>query len=333
MQIVGRPFWFLALSAILPLACGPTSVSTTGGDSGAVSTPDSAGSVDTGVPSPAADGTAPSQGGGDDAPADAATADELPQGDAPSAALAPDGSVGCKTAGTELCDGFESGRIDPKIWGMTATAGTSLTVDTLHAHSGMYALHVKVVPGQSNTAQIAEAVTFPVGNNAFYTRAFFYFSPDLPFDMMGGFHMALLLATGNNTLGYVEAGLASAGNKQYLGYSEYYGAGPDVHAHGPTFTEFGPRSTLQVVPMKWICLELMQRGDLAANPPVTSRRVWVDGKELPEQVSNYTMRPPPAFSHMSIGALQYHPTPILSDIWIDDVRVSSAPIGCDTLSQ
>jgi len=47
----------------------------------------------------------------------------------------------------------------------------------------------------------------------------------------------------------VEAGLASAGNKQYLGYSEYYGAGPNSHNHGPTFTEFGPRSDLQVTPL------------------------------------------------------------------------------------
>ena len=47
-----------------------------------------------------------------------------------------------------------------------------------------------------------------------------------PADMMGGYHMAYLLATGNNSLGFVEAGLGSAGNKQYLGYSEYFGAGP-----------------------------------------------------------------------------------------------------------
>jgi hypothetical protein len=31
---------------------------------------------------------------------------------------------------------------------------------------------------------------------------------------------------------------------------------------------------------------------------------------------------------MSIGVLQYHPTPILTDVWIDDIRVSSTRIGC-----
>ena len=230
----------------------------------------------------------------------------------------------CTVSGNELCENFESGAIDPKVWGMHATAGASLTVDKEHAHGGTYALHVKLAAGGSNVAQITDAVTFPAKSNTFYTRAFFYFNPDLPADNTGGFHMAYLLATGNNDLGFVEAGLGSAGNKQYLGYSEYYGAGPDVHAHGPTFTEFGPDSTTRVVPQTWICLELMQGGDATT----TMRRVWVDDKELPEQVSNFNARKPPAFSLMSIGVLQYHPSPILTDVWIDDIRVSSAKIGC-----
>lgn len=230
----------------------------------------------------------------------------------------------CTTAGTELCDGFESGAIDPKLWGKHTTTGTALTVDNEHVHGGAFALHVKMPPGGQGTAQITDAVTFPAKDNTFYTRAWFYFSPDLPADNNGGFHMAFLLATGNNDLGFVEAGLGSAGDKQYLGYSEYYGAGPNVHQHGPTFTEFGPRSSIHVATKTWVCLELMQGGDATT----THRRVWVDGKELPEQVNDYKDRKPPKFDLMSIGILQYHPTPLLSDVWIDDIRVSSTRIGC-----
>jgi hypothetical protein len=234
-------------------------------------------------------------------------------------------SAACKTSGTELCDDFESGTIDPKVWTTHTTSGATLTVDAAHVHSGAHALHVKLVAGAQQTAQIADAMTFPAKNNTFYTRAYFYFSPDLPADMMGGYHMAYLLATGNNDLGFVEAGLGSAGNKQVLGYSEYYGDGPDVHAHGPTFTEFGPDSSTKLVPKTWLCLELMQGGDATT----THRRIWVDGTELLEQVSDYSDRKPPQFSLMSIGVLQYHATPLLTDVWIDDVRVSSARIGCD----
>jgi hypothetical protein len=236
------------------------------------------------------------------------------------------GSSSCLTSGKELCDDFESGQIDPEKWSITKpTASASIAVDDTRPHRGKYSLHIKVVPGQSSTAQLADAVTFPATSNTFYTRAFFYFSPDLPADNNGGFHTAYLLATGNNDLGFVEAGLASAGNKNYLGYSEYYGAGPDSHNHGPTFTEFGPRSQLQVVPMTWICMELLQGGDATT----TTRRVWIDGNELTDQKSNYTDRKPPIFSLVSVGVLEYHQTPLLSDVWVDDIRVSAQPIGCD----
>ena len=207
----------------------------------------------------AAAGTGASLDASSDASADASSgAAGADGGDAPSAETP---SATCATSGTELCNGSESGSVDAKVWGTHTTGSASVAVDEEHVHGGTYALHVKLAAGAQQTAQLTDAVTFPAKDNTFYTRAWFYFSPDLPADNMGGFHMAFLLATGNNNLGFVEAGLGSAGDKQYLGYSEYYGAGPDVHAHGPTFTEFGPRSSVRVAPATWICLELMQGGD------------------------------------------------------------------------
>ena len=50
--------------------------------------------------------------------------------------------------------------------------------------------------------------------------------------------------------------------------------------------------------------------------------------ELPEQKNDFSDRKPPAFSAVSIGVLQYHPTPILTDVWFDDVRVSATRVGC-----
>ncbi len=236
------------------------------------------------------------------------------------------GSATCTTSGTELCEDFESGQLDLQKWKVVKpTTSAKVSVDDTRAHGGKYALHIQLAAGSQSTAQIADAVTFPANLNTFYTRAYFYFSPDLPSDDNGGFHMAYLLATGNNDLGFVEAGLGSAGKKNYLGYSEYYGAGPNIHSHGPTFTEFGPRSTLQIVPMKWLCLELLQGGDATT----TTRRIWVEGNELPEQKSNYTERKPPTFDLVSIGVLQYHMTPVLTDVWVDDIRVSKQPIGCN----
>ena len=349
MKPSGQPLWLLACLAISPLGCSNTDAPATPGGAGSAggsgqavggtgaSSGQAADGGTAGNPGmPATDGSLSSLPADGSTPADGAgTAVEgaaSPDGavgnigqDGPSGGSASDASGLCKTKGTELCDGFESGSIDSTLWGMhVPTPGASVMVDTQHVHSGNYALHVKLVPGQANTAEITDAVTFPAKNNTFYTRAFFYFSPDVP---SGAYHLALLLATGNNDLGFVQAGLGVAADKQYVGYSEYYGSGPGNTAHGATFFEYGPDSNTRVVPMTWICLELLQGSDAAMT--TTTRRVWVDGKELPEQVDNFKARKPPTFDLMSIGILQYHPSPLPTDVWIDDVRVSSSgPIGC-----
>ncbi len=256
--------------------------------------------------------------------AESAADTEAPMG--PDDALAFDASdaesgVGalCITAGTELCDDFESGTIEPRVWRINKpSASAGVTVDSEHAHGGKYAAHVKVVPGQQSTAQITEALTFPAKSNAFYTRIFAYFSPDLPSDDNGGFHMGFIIAGGNNDLGHVELALGSSGQKNFLGYSIY---------RGPPFVEFGPRSPLQVASNRWLCLELFESGE---GGTAAIRQVWVDGAELTEQRSTYAGQKPPVFDLVSIGLWQYHPTPILSDMWIDDVRVSSRRIGCSS---
>jgi hypothetical protein len=37
---------------------------------------------------------------------------------------------------------------------------------------------------------------------------------------------------------------------------------------------------------------------------------------------------PPKFDGVTFGIVEYHPIPTLSDMWIDDIRVSSKRIGC-----
>jgi hypothetical protein len=37
---------------------------------------------------------------------------------------------------------------------------------------------------------------------------------------------------------------------------------------------------------------------------------------------------PPAFDKVSVGLWEFHPSPTLTDMWVDDVRVSSQKIGC-----
>jgi hypothetical protein len=238
--------------------------------------------------------------------------------------------VPCVTSGTELCDDFESGEIDPKKWTVKLGGPSpSVTVDGLHVHSGKYAAHAKVSPGQQSTAQLTESVTFPAAADTFYTRIWAFFSPDVSWpNNPPDYHTGFIIAGGNNDLGHVELAVganlspnSSAGAMHYLGYSIY---------RGPPYVEFGPRSPTPVQTMAWTCIELLESGEGGAN---AVRRIWVDGGELPEQQSSFgTSSPqgqkPPQFDLVSIGIWEYHPTPSLSDMWIDDVRVSHQRIGC-----
>ena len=232
---------------------------------------------------------------------------------------------GCITSGTELCEDFESGQLDPKIWKIKLGGPSpSVTVDAMHAHSGKYAAHAHVTPGQQSTAQLTEGVSFPATADTFYTRIWAYFSPDVMWpNNPPDFHMGLIIAGGNNNLGHVELAVganlspsSAAGPMHYLGYSIY---------RGPPYVEFGPRSKTAIVNLAWTCIELLESGQ---GGQAAVRRIWVDGVELPEQYNSYSGQKPPQFDLVSIGIWEYHPTPTLSDMWIDDVRVSSQRVGC-----
>ena len=82
----------------------------------------------------------------------------------------------------------------------------------MHVHGGAHALHVKMVAGGQGTAQLTDAVTFPAMNNTFYTRAYFYISPDPLRRPHGAAFTRRTFARdgGNNDLGFVEAGLGLA---------------------------------------------------------------------------------------------------------------------------
>jgi hypothetical protein len=265
--------------------------------------------------------------GSDDArpAADAGPADAPSATDSASAQADAADAASCVTAGTELCDGFESGKLDGTIW-KTVTNGPSpsIKVDTKHAHTGQYAVHLTVTPGQQSAAQITEAVTFPAASDTFYTRIWAYVSPGVMWpDSPPDFHTGFIIASGNNDLGHVDLAVGAnlspssmAGPMHYLGYSIY---------RGPPYDEFGPRSSTEVANEAWTCIELLESGKGGA---AAVRRIWVDGKELPEQNDTFDGQAPPQFDIVSIGIWEYHPTPSLSDMWIDDVRVSSQRIGC-----
>jgi len=185
-------------------------------------------------------------------------------------------------------------------------------------------VHLKIEAGKQSTAMLTESLTFPAESNSFYARAYMYFTPELPTAPGGDFHMGFILGVGKNDAGDVQAGMGMiGGEKQYLGYSIFF---------GPPKYEFGPWSKAKVEPNKWACIELFEDG---SSPSEEKRQVWLDGTELTDLRSTSANQgapanhKPPAFDGASFGVWEYHPSPLLSDIWLDDIRVSSKPIGCN----
>jgi hypothetical protein len=233
-------------------------------------------------------------------------------------------AASCVTQGSELCDDFEGDALDAR-WTLIKNPGSvAITLDGQHVHGGQRAVHLKLEAGQQSTAMLSETATFPATNNSFYARAYFYFTPDLPTAPGGDFHMGFVLGMGKNDAGDVQAGAGMiGGDRQYLGYSIFF---------GPPKYEFGPWSKARVMPNVWQCVELFEDG---SSPDEEKRQVWLDGFELTDLRSTSanqgapTNHKPPAFASATFGVWEYHPSPLLSDIWIDDVRVSSKPIGCN----
>jgi len=72
-----------------------------------------------------------------------------------------------------------------------------------------------------------------------------------------------------------------------------------------------------------------------SDPKTEIRQVWVDDMELTElktdsakAAGGQSNHLPPKWASVSFGIWEYHPIPVLSDMWIDDIRVSSKKIGC-----
>jgi hypothetical protein len=134
-------------------------------------------------------------------------------------------SAACVTMGTELCEDFETGKLETPRWKINKPTGSaSIAVDSTRVHGGTFALHIKVVPNQQSTAMITEAVTFPGPTNAFYARMFVNFGPEIPTAANADFHTGFLLGVGKNDRGDVQVGLGMiASAKQWLGYSIFFG--------------------------------------------------------------------------------------------------------------
>lgn len=271
----------------------------TGGTGGAI-----AGGGAGGTPSGGGSGGAPSGGAGG-APSDgglggALTATDAGSGDAGSG---PTGGPSQCPNGVIFCDGFEQD-LDPAVWTKREKVGGTVAVDTTHAFRGQKALHVHMA-GAGGPAYVSESKSFPVPNNVFYARMYYWF--DDPIQRGDHFSLAEASGTGGDVA-------------RFGGQSRALGVGSD----GPSSGDWTDNDGMAIPTKQWLCFEVLFKG------ATSEFQVWVDGVERTRLHSGsnrhrgYKM---PQFNKFWVGWWDFNGAEP-QDIWIDEIAIDSKPIGC-----
>ena len=213
------------------------------------------------------------------------------------------GASRCATAGTQLCESFESD-LDATLWTTTSTGDATVTVDAMHAR-GTKALHVKTIAG-SGHAYITERRTFPATGNTLYARMFLWFEDGIT--TQG--HFSLVEGAGTGTAAVARFG----------GQFQEFGVGTD-HGMSGDWTD---HDTVLIPSKQWICVEVEFDG--AAN----AFHVWTDEVHrtaLDSGANRHASFVMPQFTSLWFGWWMYNATEP-QDLWIDEIAVDSKPIGC-----
>jgi len=260
-------------------------------------------------------------------------------------ALTPDDADVCRSA--LFCDDFEAfaaGTAPAGAWTASQNNG-SVSVDVARAFRGTQSVKATTLStaesGSTYKAAfigLTQAPVVPVPNEAVYGRMMFYLESAPTTNV----HWTIVDATGNIP------------GQNYPATYRYGGQLPVADASGTVGSQLmanydttgfyqtpplGPQTDCyqhadgKVVPVgTWACAEWYFNG------PDAQMRFWLDGAELTDlaidetgegcvaQDATYRWEAP-TFSRLDVGWESYQEDEARS-IWIDDVVISSAPIGC-----
>ncbi len=257
-------------------------------------------------------------GGAVDAPIEAAGGNAGGQDASGETAPPASGGFDCTAAGAKFCNDFEGFPAGQAPMGKWTKSGT-VVVDTAQAFSGKQSLKFSG-PRGSFTSQLTFGSDFlPVGGTEFHGRFMVYFT-DIPNKTNGGngCHFDLAIASG-------------AGGTYILG--GMYGNFMGVYHPGDCSKD----SDQPVPTKKWACVQWEFSGE-----PNKSHvfRMLINGKVMPNgevtdsgpancgQSAARRWQPPPAFTSLKFGWVNYQSTPIPIEMWVDDFAFGPKPIPC-----
>ncbi len=233
------------------------------------------------------------------------------------------GSSRCAQAGVQLCEDFESGVLDKMTW---TVEGTPPVIDGLQHARGTRALHI-TQPG-NGLSYIKEAKTFPEMNDTYWGRIFVFFK-SLPAAPLTYAHWTFIAASGTGVTGEIRVSgqLQNGGN--------FFGVGTDNRVDDAgtgdwTSSDRDPPNAPMPVPLnQWLCIEWLHKGD------TNETRFYWDGVEHPSLSTSAAMHGGnvnpfllPQFTNVWIGWQEYQTTTESFELWIDEIAIDSARIGC-----
>jgi hypothetical protein len=213
-------------------------------------------------------------------------------------------SAGCVGAAFALCEDFESGALDTKVWKLTQSKGT-VTLDATRAASGKYSAHVHVEPGSDTTVGLVESKTFPTLETGLHARAFIYIPGAMTTSLFtGDRHSRLIYAQGATPYGEYALGIWNGGLIQ-----NHYSKTDDS------------QDTKMLPPFdQWFCLEYEL--DAAAG----NVRAYLNDVEITGL--RHDGWPATNVDTLMFGVDRFGAFPVAEDIWFDDLVVDGAHIGC-----
>ncbi len=230
-----------------------------------------------------------------------------------------------KTAGSLLCDDFESG-MNP-AYRKSGGVGSTIVVDETRARSGKKSLHARAPAAAGASAAIAiGSPVFPTADNSYFVRTFMYYaSPPGTTNV----HMFTVSGTIPGTNMRARALIGGTGFPSGMPAAPGFKVLPSTVYHSDILSAdhkgySNPASS--AVPFdRWVCWELQVDGVKG------EWRLSLDGAE---QFTIKWNKDPnaawlvPQVSQLSIGISHPHPEPNPIEIWFDDLVIGTQRVGC-----
>lgn len=297
------------------VSAGTGGVSGGSGGSGGMS-PGTGGNVSNGSGGATTDGAPPVDGN---------SAEHAPQSDCPAGALMCDDFEGYAAGATDLSPTWSSEVILGKVVvdaSKPFKGGKSVHLTTMLSPAGE-PMRTNGGPLRAATLVKQGAPLFPLPGNGMWGRAMVWVTKMPPAGVQGDVHSSHIEASGKLANGRLaKYGEGIMGGQLLAGYTQRPAMENDL-----PLVDCGPRASPGIPEARWVCVEWQIDG--AKN----AMHMWFDGK-LQTQVDvngamggTCTWQAPP-FDKLFLGWRHSQPSPIDTEMWMDNVVLDSKRVNC-----